>query len=280
MSSSEHDSQLAKWLPQLNAYRNAMDTTASTALETLSTETISEDNRIETAEAKPSIAESDGSFIATKTEPIGEVDPVCPCDAQLVAMASPAEELQQANGPTALPVSQIVHLPVDGILKRINRSKSFVLGVGAVGNSDPLLVRSVVSEIVTRCCGKTNRNAILVTVRTPNDATSANIPSCGLYREARWSYFGQTKTETRAWHGQLAELPRWKQEFGLIVFDLGDVGFPLMPRIGRLCDGVVVQLLDPSNSRETIQALRRLQKDRLTILGAWSVDLCLQRFAA
>ncbi len=230
MSSSEHDSQLAKWLPQLNAYRNAMDTTASSALETLYAETISADKRI--------------------------------------------------ASPVAPPVSQIVHLPIDGILKRIQRSKSFVLGVGAVGDSDPLLARSIVSEIVTRCCGKTNRNAILVTVRTPNDVTSSDFPSCGLYREVRWSYFDQTKTETRAWHAQLSELPRWKQEFGLIVFDLGDVGFPLMPRIGRLCDGIVVQLLDPSNSRETIQALKRLQRDRLTILGAWSVDLCLQHFAA
>lgn len=286
MSSSKYNSQLAKWLLQLNAYRNAMDTTASSALETLSTKTISGASRIETAEANPVFAESDASFIATKTETNCEVetalpvDPACPRDSKFLAVESPVEERQVATSPVAQPGSQVVHLPIDGILKRIQRSKSFVLGVGTVGDSDPLLVRSVVSELITRCCGKTNRNAILVTVRTPNDITSADFPSCGLYHEARWSYFDQTKTETRAWHAQLSELPRWKQEFGLIVFDLGDVGFPLMPRIGRLCDGIVVQLLDPSNSRETIQALKRLQKDRLTILGAWSVDLCLQHFAA
>ena len=250
MSSSEHDSPLARWLPQLKAYCNALDATASS------------------------------------------VDPADPNDAIILSMESPAteatlegetppySELKVATSEVVRPMSQIVHLPIDGILKRINKSKTFVLGVGAVGESDPLLVRSVVNEIVTRCCVKTNRNAMLVTVRTPNDVGSDDLPECSLYRNARWSYFDQTKTGTKAWYAQLAELPRWKLEFGLIVFDLGDVGFPLVPRIGRLCDGIVVQLLDPSNSRETIQALKLLQKERLMILGAWSVDLCKGQFAA
>ena len=174
----------------------------------------------------------------------------------------------------------ILHLPMDGILKSINRSKSFVLGIGSVGDPDPLLVRSIVVDLVARCCAKTDRNAILVTVRPPNDLSSIDVPMCDLVREVRWSYFGQSKMETKSWHAQLAELPRWKQEFGLIVFDLGDVCYPIMPRIGRLCDGIVVQLLNPSNSRETIQALKLLQKDRLAILGAWSVELSSQGFAA
>lgn len=174
----------------------------------------------------------------------------------------------------------IFHLPIDGILKQIKRSKSFVLGIGADGDPDSLLVRSVVSDIVTRCCGATDRNAILVTVRPPNDPTSIDFPKCSTYREASWSYFGQAKTDTKSWHAQLAELPGWKQEFGLIVFDLGDVSYPFMPRIGRLCDGIVVQLLNPSNSRRTIRALKLIQKDRLTLLGAWSVELCSQHSAA
>ena len=101
-----------------------------------------------------------------------------------------------------------------------------------------------------------------------------------MFREVDWTYFGDSKAETKAWHNQLSALPKWKKEFGLIVFDLGDVRLPTMPRIGRLCDGVVVQLLDAANSRDTIQALKGLQKDRLKILGVWSVELNAGNIAA
>ena len=211
MSSTDLDSHLARWLPQLEVYRAAMD-------------------------AAPIAA--------------------------------------------ALPPSQIVHLPIDGILKRIQRSKSYVLGIGTVGESDPPLVRSVVTDLVVRCCSKIDRNAILITVRPPQDLSLNDSIGNALVHEARWSYTGDTKAEMKTWHRQLAELPRWKQEFGLIVFDFGDVCFPSMPQIGRLCDGIVVQLLNPSNSRETIQALKSLQKNRLTILGAWSVELSARNIAA
>jgi len=211
MSSSDHDSQLERWLPQLEVYRATMDA---------------------------------------------------------------------AQKDSALPLSQIVHLPIDGILNRIKLSKPYVLGIGTVGESDPLLVRTVVTDLVARCCSKIDRNAILITVRSPGELNTHDPVGKTSVREARWFYIGDPKAERKAWHAQLAELPRWKQEFGLIVFDLGDVCFPKMPQIGRLCDGIVVQLLNPSNSRETIQALKSLQNNRLTILGAWSVESIARGVAA
>jgi hypothetical protein len=181
--------------------------------------------------------------------------------------------------PEALP--QVVHLPVDGILKRLKGLKSFVLGIGTVGASETLWNRQVVRDAVIRCCDKTGRNAILVTVRPAgNYIVNDKVTSTDRFREVCWSYFGDSKAETKAWHAQLADLPKWKKEFGLIVFDLGDVGFPVMPRIGRLCDRIVVQLLSQTNSRDTIQALKALQKDRLKILGVWSVELNGHRLAA
>jgi len=169
---------------------------------------------------------------------------------------------------------QVLHLPIDGILKRIKGLKPFVLGIGTVGNCETQWPREVVRDAVTRCCDKTGRNAILVSVRPfGHSNTSESDCSSEYFREVSWSYFGDSKAETKAWHSQLADLPKWKKEFGLIVFDLGDVRFPIMPRIGRLCDGIVVQLLHAANSRDTIQALKTLQKDRLKILGVWSVEL-------
>jgi len=176
--------------------------------------------------------------------------------------------------------SQVLHLPVDGILNRIIKAQSFVLGIGTVGDADPSLVRSVITDTVARCSEKARRNAILITVRPPNDLRSDERVENLNFQEARWSYFADANAGTKSWHAQLADLPRWKQEFGLIVFDLGAICLPMMPRIGRLCDGIVVQILDPSNSRETIQALKSLQKNRLTILGVWSVELNSRNIAA
>ena len=208
MSSPVPDSQLAQWIPQLEAYRKAIDTV--------------------------------------------------PIDTR----------------------SQIVHLPIDGILKQIKRVKSFVLGIGSVGESGPILARSAVTDLVARCCMKIDRKGILVTVRSSHDILPHDSFRNALVHEASWSYFCDTKADMKAWHAQLAELPVWKQEFGLIVFDLGDMRFPMMPRIGRLCDGIVVQMLNPSDSRDTIHALKLLQKERLKILGAWSVELSKRNQAA
>ena len=176
--------------------------------------------------------------------------------------------------------SQVIHLPIDGILNSIKKTKSFVLGIGTVGDFDPRLVRSVIKDTVARFSEKSDRNTILITIRPPNDVCDRHPNGSVNFCEASWSYFEETSAGTKSWHAQLAELPRWKQEFGLIVFDLGDVCLPMMPRIGRLCDGIAVQMLDPTDSRETIQALKLLQKNRLTILGAWSIELNSQNRAA
>ena len=245
MSSSDHDSHLAGWLPQLEVYRAAMDSAPK---------------------AVPKLPE-----FSIQT---------CVAEQTSIAESSSGLKIPSGTSDAALPLSQIIHLPMDGILKRIKGSKPFVLGIGTVGESDPSLVRSVVTDLVVRCCSRIDRNAILITVRPPHDLNVNDSVGNVLVREARWSYFADTKAEMKTWQAQLAELPRWKQEFGLIVFDLGDVCFPRMPQIGRLCDGIVVQLLNPSNSRETIQALRSLQKNRMTILGAWSVELSAQDIAA
>ena len=176
--------------------------------------------------------------------------------------------------------SQTVHLPIDGILNRITKAKSFVLGIGTVGNIDASVVRSLVTDIVDRCCGKTQRKAILVTVRPADSTRVEEMHQPAAFREAHWTYHCNSKSETKLWHSQLAELPHWKKDFGLIVLDLGDVRLPMMPRVGRLCDGIVVQMLNPSNTRESIQALKSLQKERLPILGAWSVDFSERELAA
>lgn len=217
-----------------------------------------------------------------------EVIPHLPAFSVYVAEESAAEEsvaeestLPSHDSENRVALPHVLHLPIDGIVKKLKGLKPFVLGIGTVGKSETQWNRQVVRDAVNRCCDKTGRNAILVSVR-PSGYSNADekVSRSDTFREVDWTYFGDSKAETKAWHNQLSDLPKWKKEFGLIIFDLGDVRLPTMPRIGRLCDGIVVQLQNAANSRDTIQALKGLQKDRLKILGVWSVELNARSLAA
>ena len=245
MSAQEQEPHLQRWLPQLEAYRVAMGEPPMAPV-------------IPTSASEPEIS--------LQINPETRSDFAKPATTESVSLhhASP----------------QIVHLPIDGILNRIKKAKRFVLGIGTVGAVDGSVVRNLVTDIVDRCCDKTQRKAILVTIRPAEDGRPKVLREKASFTEVQWSYMGNSKPETKLWHSQLAQLPLWKKEFGLIVFDLGDVCLPMMPRVGRLCDGIVVQMLNPSNTRESIQALRSLQKERLPILGAWSVDFSVRELAA
>ena len=178
----------------------------------------------------------------------------------------------------------VVHLPIDPILKRLQRVKSFVLGVGSIGGDDFSLKQSIVRSLVSRCSEKTERKAILVSIE-PTNRLNLNDVEIGAkaandgYQTAVWTALSDDKSDSKSWHTQLGDLPRWKQEFGLIVFDLGNVASPQMLRVGRLCDGIVVQLHNPNDSRVTIQAMKSLTQENLPILGAWSVGLSYQKLA-
>ncbi len=238
MSSSETDSHLARWLPRLDQYRDAIN-------------------------AVPHDAQN------SATASIETIGPILPAEQQ----------------PVALPKSNIAHLPIahlpiDGIVKRIQRSKSFVLGIGSIGLSDPRLVRSILIELVSRCSTRIDKKAILVTLgQSDPDLEGVQAENCNFQR-AFWTFFGKSKADLKAWHAQLGALPRWKQEFGLIVMDLGDVSSQEMPKIGRLCDGVVLQIFNSIGSQETIRALKSFQKENLHVLGAWSVGLDTRKSVA
>ena len=281
MSSPEQDPHLQRWLPQLEIYRAAMEKSPDeVAFLDWCSPPVGEPNALRQAnENSPrrSLASDviEPNFaLRIHPDTLGEVAQLSMSNAVPIT-----NEASQSVGSQPV-ASQIVHLPIDGILKRMAKVKSFVLGVGTVGDFETPVVRHLVTDIVERCCSKTQRNGLLVTIR-PSDFPCPNGPVESVsFREAHWTYMGVGKLETKLWHSQLAELPLWKKDFGLIVFDLGDVCLPMMPRVGRLCDGIVVQMLNPANSRDSIKALRSLQKERLPILGAWSVDFAEKELAA
>jgi hypothetical protein len=170
----------------------------------------------------------------------------------------------------------LVHLPVDEIIASILKTKPYMLGLGTTGFCDHALVERIVSDVALRCGQKTSRNTLVVRLRsgTPEHeiAISKGLVQDGAYAQVHWAGFGDSKEEKRRWNCQLADLLEWKQEFGLILFDLGDAGSPAMSRMGRLCNGIVIQMLATSDARSTIQILKNLQNQRIKIIGAWAIE--------
>ena len=170
----------------------------------------------------------------------------------------------------------LVHLPVDEIIASILKTKPYMLGLGTTGFCDHALVERIVSDVALRCGQKTNRNTLVVRLRSGSPeheiAISKGLVQNGAYAQVHWAGFGDSKEEKRRWNCQLADLLEWKQEFGLILFDLGDAGSPAMSRMGRLCNGVVIQMLATSDARSTIQILKNLQNQRIKIIGAWAIE--------
>jgi len=269
MSSSDKDPHLTQWLSTLDKYRQAIHSSPGDA-----------------SNAPFEILAGALQVTNLGREVIEETasDTTMPEPARPIVLSTPSHLSAPSHLSTPSqfkrPVSLVEHLPIDGLLKRMHRSKSFVLGIGSIGKADPQLVRSIVNELVTRCSMKTDRKAILVSIVAPGSVVTQSPLSNGNYQEAIWTYYGHAKADTKTWHAQLGALPRWKQEFGLIVLDLGDASAPPMPRIGRLCDGVVLQLFNSNSSRETIRALKSLQSESLPFLGAWSVGINARRLAA
>jgi len=186
-----------------------------------------------------------------------------------------------------------LHLPIDSILPIIRKSNPYLLGFAIVGNDDRTVLDEIVQDLSNRLCEKTDRKTLVIRVRpthlTSDDACVADrsgfqdvrMPTGDRsYSESRWRWYGDSKTDKILWNRQLAAIPGWCQEYGIILFDLGEVSSPTVARVGKLCNGIVVQLLTSSNPKETIRTLKRLKDSRLNLLGVWSVEQNQQKQVA
>lgn len=170
----------------------------------------------------------------------------------------------------------LVQLPVDEIIASILKTKPYLLGLGTTGFCDQSLVERIVSDVALRCGQKTSRNTLVVRLRSGTPAheiaISKGLVHDGDYAQVHWAGFGDSQEEKRRWNCQLANLLEWKKEFGLILFDLGDAGSAVMSRMGRLCNGIVIQMHPATDARSTIQVLKNLQNQRIKIIGAWALE--------
>jgi hypothetical protein len=164
----------------------------------------------------------------------------------------------------------------------------FVLGLGCIGQRDRELLLEIADEIALGCAAKSGRNAVVIRIRQESApeihrqaeqtaGSETSFPSKPKLPYHLWHDFGESKMEKRRWNTQLLELLRLRKEFGLILIDLGDSESQAIIRLGRLCDGVVIQVMDKVSPKTVKTAINNLKQEQLPLLGIMSLECVLEK---
>lgn len=212
---------------------------------------------------------------------------------EVITKAPTIVNLSVAQPDTTTPVTranrqQIVHLPLDGLASKMSKVNPFVLGLGCIGQRDPELFQEIADEIALGCAAKAGRNAVVIRIRQENNQeghrqTERVTPSeSSVHRKSKlphhlWHDFGESKMEKRRWNTQLLELLRLRKEFGLILIDLGNSESQAIIRLGRLCDGVVIQVMDQVSPKTVKTAINNFKLEQLHLLGIMSLECVLEK---
>lgn len=195
-----------------------------------------------------------------------------------------ARAMETATSVARMSRQQIVHLPLDGIVSKMTKVNPFVLGLGCIGQRDQELLGEISDQIALGCASKSGRHAVVIRIRQEGNevnrmgsARSETASSFVNHRETMtphhvWHDFGESKMEKLRWNTQLLELLRLRKEYGLILIDLGDAESQAMVRLGRLCDGVVIQMMDQVSPRTMKTVLNTLKMEQLKLLGILSLE--------
>lgn len=248
---SQHDKdRLKEWLPRLAHFRTLMET-------------------------EPTVVQQ-------SIERVEEVSSKAPTIVNLsVAQPEATIPAKRANR------QHVVHLPLDGLVSKMSKVNPFVLGLGCIGQRDRELLQDIAEEIALGCADKSGRNAVVIRIRQENAPEGhrqaeqtmrleTSFPSKPKLPHHLWHDFGESKMEKRRWNTQLLELLRLRKEFGLILIDLGNSESQAIIRLGRLCDGVVIQVMDQVSPKTVKTAINNLKLEQLPLLGIMSLECVLE----
>lgn len=282
--------RLHEWLPKLARFQSliAMDPKLFGDSEA----SVLDENKVVSSPDRPSTTYSTDTIVVSHAWPTDTnwerlVMPVSPSGIRPndAAAADVAEDRQETGSYR----QQIVHLPMDGIVSKMSKVNPFVLGLGCLGKRDPGLLEAIADELAMGCGAKSGRDSVLIRIRqksqtgegnvTANAKDSTPTPQSAIPQSPVrklpvhiWHDFGESKMDKLQWNTQLLELLRLRKEFGLILIDLGDAESQAMVRLGRLCDGVVIQMMNHVNPRQAKSAIHHLKQEQLRLLGLLSLD--------
>ncbi|MEQ1827076.1 MAG: hypothetical protein ABL921_14070 [Pirellula sp.] len=182
---------------------------------------------------------------------------------------------------------EVIQFPIEKLVPKIIKSSTFVLGLGTLGTCNYVSHERLIVQLVKECVRSTNRRVMLIQFaadsaapRPECDDLPAESPTIDGIDRTVWYLPGESKSDKLRWNRQLAQMVELHEEYGLIVLELGDLGMGVLPRSSRLCDGIVIQMLESLTERETIRALKTIRVENLPVLGAWSLTLGSKAVAA
>lgn len=179
-------------------------------------------------------------------------------------------------------------LPLDGLSRLWKRDACYTLGVAYIAPSETMLARCS-RELALRCAERSGKRTLHLEpprLHARGSDHDANPGVVAAVEERFWNCLSDAidarGTEYRRAMAELAEFPRLKHEYGLIVLSLGDVASQTVARVGKLCDGIVL-LFEPGlggmpdwkrQMREATPRIRAHQAEGLSFVGMWHANLC------
>jgi hypothetical protein len=180
-------------------------------------------------------------------------------------------------------------VPLDTLVREMKRGRNYTLGLGRVTTLSNDLSRSWPGRVANSLQEKTRRRTLLVDTEATDSPyasaslnPSSDVDSQGLeVTQIRWPISRDSARSGPGWNAsllkQLGTLPKWKEEYPLIVLHLGFLDSTAFEMLGKLCDGIALAA-DMSRSEGTSlkdlsRTLRHHQSHGCRLLGMWSVEI-------
>lgn len=174
----------------------------------------------------------------------------------------------------------VTSIPIEGLVRDMKRGRCYTLGLASAYSASDRMPCDWVASVARKCIEKTERTAVLI--RTQDTASSSCTPSADTNCDS-----GMACVQWTPWHeplnihspvgrtirSELASLPQWRQQFSLVVLELGDVRGQSFSGLGKLCDGIGL-VASPTSShaiQELSRSLRRHQADGIRVIGLWTL---------
>jgi len=175
---------------------------------------------------------------------------------------------------------------MDGLIRLWKRGECYLMGVATVHVDGSMPVSSTGSmELARKSVERAGKSVLCVLAEhslEPIFDQECN-PSDDAIDRRRWialkDHVDVGSLPFRQAMAELAELPRLREEYDLIVLDLGSVNSQAVSRVGKLCDGIVLlcdrDVADAKTWNRTLhrasKSIRTYQREGMEFVGAWDI---------
>lgn len=198
-------------------------------------------------------------------------------------------------------------VPIDSLIREMKRGRSYTLGLGRATPLSTATSQRWPTRVAHSLYGKTQRSTLLIETEGQSIAENLKQPAqlpetvclnksevnsnCDANAEANteespitkivWTMIDDTAPPNASLNRQamkaVGALPKWKEQYPLIILHLGaldSVGFAML---GRLCDGIALAAdmsrCQTTSLRDLSRTLRLHQSHGCRLLGMWSVEI-------